>query len=76
MEGSELFKNANDFCLHIEEIARTRRLSYMEAILQYCTDNYLEPDDVSPLINSNLRDKIALEMQELNYLPKQAKLDI
>lgn len=76
MEGSELFKSANDFCLHIEEIARTRRLSYMESVLHYCNENFLEPDDVSPLINSNLKDKISLEMQELNYLPKQAKLDV
>ena len=38
--------------------------------------NYLEPEDVSKLINKSLKDKIEMNFRELNYLPKQAQLDV
>ena len=71
-----MFRSANEFSLYIEQLVKQKRLSYMDAVLDYCKENYLEPDDIANLINSNLKDKIAIEMQELNYLPKQAKLDV
>ena len=41
-----MFKTANEFSLHIEQIVRQKRVSYMDAVLEYCKENYLEPDDV------------------------------
>jgi len=70
-----MFKTANEFSLYIEQLVREKRLSYMDAVLDYCKENFLEPDDVAKLINKSLKEKIALDMQELNYLPKTAKLD-
>ena len=72
----EMFKTANEFSLYIEEMVRDRKLSYMEAVLEYCEQNYLEPSDISKLINQSLKDKIEMEFRELNYLPKQGTLDI
>lgn len=71
-----MFKTANEFSLHIESIVRDKRLSYMDAVLYYCKENFLEPADVSSLINKSLKDKIEMDFRELNYLPKQAKLDV
>lgn len=71
-----MFKSANEFSLYIEQLVKDKKLSYMDAVLDYCKENYLEPDDISNLINTNLKDKIALEMRELNYLPKQGTLDV
>lgn len=71
-----MFKTANEFSLHIEQIVRDQRISYMDAVLEYCKENYLEPDDVASLINKSLKDKIEMDFRELNYLPKQAKLDV
>ncbi len=71
-----MFKTANEFSLHIEEIVRDRKITYMDAVLEYCKENYLEPDDVASLINKSLKDKIEMDFRELNYLPKQAKLDV
>ena len=71
-----MFKTANEFSLHIEQIVRDQRISYMDAVLEYCKENYLEPDDVASLINKSLKDKIEMEFRELNYLPKQSTLDI
>jgi hypothetical protein len=71
-----MFKTANDFCLHIEKTAKEQGLSYCDAILKYCEENYIEPADIAKMINPNLKDKIAMEMRELNYLPKQGTLDV
>jgi hypothetical protein len=73
---SVIFKNANDFSLHIEQIVSTSNINYMDAVLEYCKENYLEPEDVSKLINKSLKDKIEMDFRELNYLPKQAQLDV
>lgn len=70
------FKTANEFSLHIEAVVRDKRMSYMDAVLDYCKENYLEPDDVASLINKSLKDKIEMDFRELNYLPKQATLDV
>lgn len=71
-----MFKTANEFSLHIENLVRTGGLTYMDAVLEYCKENYLEPQDIASLINKSLRDKIEMNFRELNYLPKQAQLDV
>lgn len=71
-----MFKTANEFSLHIEQIVKEKRINYMDAVLDYCKENFLEPDDVSSLINKSLKDKLEVDFREMNYLPKQAKLDV
>jgi KaiC/GvpD/RAD55 family RecA-like ATPase len=73
---NEMFKTANEFSLYIEQIVRDKKMTYMDAVLEYCKENYLEPEDVSKLINKSLKDKIEMNFRELNYLPKQAQLDV
>ncbi len=70
-----MFKTSNEFSLYIEQLVKEKKLSYMDAVLDYCKENFLEPEDVAKLINKSLKEKIAIDMQELNYLPKTAKLD-
>ena len=71
-----MFKNAAQFSLHIEEMASQKRMSHMEAVLKYCEENCIEPDEIKSLINKTLRDKIEIDMREANMLPKQATLDV
>lgn len=71
-----MFKTANDFSLHIEQLAQKNRINHMDAVLHYCKENFLEPDEVSSLINKSLKDKIEMDFRDLNYLPKQAQLDV
>ena len=73
---NEMFKTANEFSLHIEQMVRNSKMTYMDAVLEYCKENYLDPQDISKLINKSLRDKIKVNATELNYFPKQATLDI
>ena len=70
-----MFKTANEFSLYVEQLVKEKKLSYMDAVLDYCKENFLEPEDIAKLINKSLKEKIAIDMQELNYLPKTAKLD-
>ena len=71
-----VFQTANEFSLHIEKLAAEQDLSYVDAVLKYCEENMLEPIDIAKFINQNLKDKIGIEMQEMNFLPKTAKLDL
>ena len=70
-----MFKTATEFSLHIESLANDMRLSHMDAVLHYCAENYLEPDEVAGLISKSLKDKIEMDMRESNLLPKTATLE-
>ena len=75
MEG-KMFKTTNEFALYIESVVVDRRISHMDAVLLYCEKNFIDPEDISNLINKNLKQKIELNMIESNYLPKRGTLDI
>jgi replication initiation and membrane attachment protein DnaB len=69
-----MFSNANEFSMHIEKLAIEREITFIEAILEFCEEHSIEPDDVSNMINQSLRNKLELNFQDLNYLPKTARL--
>lgn len=71
-----MFKNAAQFSLHIEQMVSEKKMTHMEAVLKYCEDNFIEPDEIKSLVNKPLRDKIEIDMREANLLPKQAALDV
>jgi len=71
-----MFENAKQFSLYIEKVVQEKRMTHMDAVLEYCKENFVEPEDISKLINKSLRDKIKVNATELNYFPKQATLDI
>ena len=64
------------FAVVIEKRASKKRLTHMEAVLDYCSEKWIEPDQITHLINRNLKDKIKMNAQDLNYLPKTATLPV
>ena len=64
------------FALTIEKRASKKRLTHMEAVLDYCSEKEIEPDQITHLINRALKDKIKMNAQDLNFLPKTATLPI
>ena len=70
-----MFDNAREFSLYIEKLVKEKRISHMDAVLVYCKENFIEPEDIKKLINKSLRDKIKVNATELNYFPKPATLD-
>ena len=65
----------NKFALIVENIVKDKKISYIDAILDYCTDNEIDTANARSMINKTLKEKIAYEAQNLNMLKeKVAKL--
>mgnify|MGYP000086529220 FL=1 len=66
------------FAIKIEEIVKDGQgqTSYMDAILDYCARNSMEPDAIAPLISKPLKEKLEADARELNFLPRVATLPI
>tara|TARA_Y100000114_G_scaffold121939_1_gene117208 strand:+ start:622 stop:837 length:216 start_codon:yes stop_codon:yes gene_type:complete len=70
--------NSKEFSLKIEGIVKDKKISHMDAVLWYCEQNGLEPNQVSSLISKSLKEKIQLEATNLRMLkiPKCGQLPI
>jgi len=66
------------FAVAIEEIVKQGQgqTSYMDAVLDYCARNQMEPDTIAPLISKPLKEKLEADARELNFLPRVATLPI
>jgi len=67
---------AKTFSLEIENIAKEKRISHMEAVLWFCNKQGIEPDTVGSLISKSLKEKIEANARDLNFLPRQAQLPV
>ena len=64
------------FALIVDELVRTKRLTHMEAIIYYCEQNLMEPEQVTKWIDRSLKEKLQADAEALNYLPKTSSLPI
>ena len=62
--------------MNIENLVKEKNITHMEAVLDYCKRNDLEPDTVGNLISKSLKEKIEANARDLNFLPKQAQLPV
>ncbi len=62
------------FSKDIEELVKTKRLSYMEAIVFFCEQKDIEPERIARFIDKGMKEKIQFDAEALNYLPKTNKL--
>ena len=69
-------QNSKTFSLEVERLAKEKNITHMEAVLEHCTIQEIEPDSVTRLITKSLKDKIEANARELNFIPRQAKLPI
>ena len=58
----------NKFAILIEELVKTKKMSYIDAILHYCEKNNIDPGDSKKLVNKGLKEKLTYEAQNLNLL--------
>ena len=66
---------AESLPVDVENIVKDKKISYIDAILEYCKDNEIDPANTRSMINKTLKEKIAYEAQNLNMLKeKVAKL--
>lgn len=73
-----VMSRTKEFYEAIENLVWTHDVSYMDAIIMYCEKNGVEIESVVSLIknNDNIKSKIQIEAENLNFLPKTARLDI
>lgn len=62
------------FAADIEQIVAETDYNYIEAIVEYCNTTGMEIEVASSLVNNNLKSKIENDAQDLNLLPKSARL--
>jgi hypothetical protein len=67
---------SNEFSLFIEKLSTEKRLTKLDAILEYCNENFIDPDDIVPHISKSLKDKIEMELQHEGKLPKSSTMSI
>lgn len=70
------FLNKSQFAKLVEAAVHEKKLSYIEAILNICEENNLDPEDVGKYISNIVKDKIEAEARSLNFLPKHNTLPI
>ena len=69
-------QTSSEFYIKIQKLVEQTKLSYMDAVLHYCDLNGMEPETAAQLINGKLKAQIREEAEELNFLPKTAKLPL
>ena len=64
------------FQVAIEDLVTETSFNHLEAIIEYCDRTGMELELASSLVNKDLKAKIQIDAQELNMLPKTARLPI
>lgn len=59
----------------VEDLVRTEKLSYIDAVLHVCTERGIDPSDVGKLISPPIKAKIEVEGMASNLLPKSNSLN-
>ena len=66
--------NSKEFSLKIESIVRNKRCSYLDAILEFCKENELDPGTVGGMVSKSLKEKIKAEAVNLKLLKGSANM--
>ena len=69
-------QTSSEFYINIQELVMKTKLSYMDAVLHYCDINGMEPETAAQLVNTKMKAQIREEAENLNFLPKTAKLPL
>jgi|TARA_B110000967_G_C18764010_1_gene499394 hypothetical protein len=62
----------SNFSLIIETMVKDLKISYIDAILEYCKKNDIDPSNTKSMINKTLKEKITYEAQGLNMLKEKS----
>ena len=49
--------NSKEFSLKIEAVVKEKKITYMDAVINYCEENDIDISTVSPLVNKSLKEK-------------------
>lgn len=71
-------KSVKDFQDEIDKLVKNKGMEYIEAVVYFCETTGLEIESAASLIRSSAKMKAVIqnEAENLNYLPKSARLPI
>ena len=64
------------FGILIEGMVETKKMTYIDACLEYCKEKQIEPNSLGRLVNKSLKQKIQVEAEALHFLPKTKSLPV
>lgn len=70
------FRSSNEFSIFIDEKVMKQKISYMEAIINYCSEMEIDIESIGSLINQKLREKIQVEAEQANLMKPRGHLPI
>lgn len=76
MSYNNEFLTKSKFTKMVETSVMEHKHSYMDAVLDLCDKNSVDPGDVKKFISSVIQDKIEAEARRLNYLPRGNTLPV
>jgi hypothetical protein len=59
-----------ELAIRTERLVRSDGLTYVEAIIQICSDLDLDPEDIAKMVTGPLKDKVEAEAMRSNILPR------
>lgn len=63
------------FIAEVESLVKTKKMSYMDAVLYVCEQKDIEPERIVRFIDKGMKEKIQVNAEELNYLPKTSRIN-
>ncbi len=76
MENTPLeFDNSQDFSDYIETYCKNTSIGYIDAIIEYCKDNFIDIEDMKALVHPVMKEKIRAEAIELGMIKEIGNLD-
>ena len=70
---NDKFISKEKFAEEVEALVLRTKMSYIDAMVEYCEKNEIELETVGKLVSKPLKEKIRYEAQELNYLKKTSR---
>lgn len=70
------FRSPTEFSLYIEERVAKERIGYMDAIIDYCTTNDVDINNIGSLVTKTLKEKLHVEAVENNMMKPKGQLPI
>lgn len=70
------FRSPNEFSIFIDEMVNKTKVTYMDAVINYCNEMEIDIESIGPLINQKLRDKIQMEAEQANMIKPRGHLPI
>ena len=71
-----IFEDSDNFAAQVEEFVRKNGGGYIEAVLELCEEQDIEPQVAAKFLTKPIIEKLENEGQESNMLPRGARLPL